>query len=258
MAKKKKKETVFPPLWGERSEVDNPEVEEAKQRIFKFKHNLEVADKVFDQILIHKDWLTIGFSSFAEWWRVDIMPILHSLQVQPKDNIVEAGIKQVLEDNATLPPAQRVSQREMGEMFGVSQPTISRSISDSNESDVDLGGRTKRAKRTNEIIEQIDKISELEAQATLDRAAAEDLEVRRTQLRHLEFAEIVHSMEVARHELVKTVSEVRTVGLRFEGSELMDLLSLLEKLAKTIEELRLALTEPKTDLDEELKELLND
>src|SRR5258706_16211402 len=102
---------------------------EAQKREQSFLNNLAAAQEDFEWIIDHSAWLTLGYDSFAEWWRIRIVPVMKALQMKPTRDIVEMGVHQVQKDDLLLPKSQRHFQREIGEMFDTPRQTITDMIS---------------------------------------------------------------------------------------------------------------------------------
>lgn len=240
-------------------------IERAKQLETQFLTALNDAQDAYEQIIMHRAWLDLGFDTFGEWWRARVMPIMHSLQMRPTKEITQRGIEQVKEEEKDLPKAQKTTQREMGEMFRVDQKTVSnrtRSTFEENSSGADLAQSkpTNRRARAEAISNDIEKISELSDEATvakLDQAKADELEYRRNNLIGLEFTDIDYSIVAAREEIVRIVNEIREIGLVFNEEQTQGLLSTLDKLDQVSAMLRETLLNPQTDFDEELRILTN-
>lgn len=216
-----KEGTVFPPLWGEPQDPDDPEVEEARQLEFEFLRAIDKAQVAFEKILITKAWKKLGFDTFARWWKVRVVPTMHALHLKPVDDIRDAGIKQVLTEDAELPPAQRHTRKEIGEMFGCSEATVGRRAGTrSTGASTDAGS---------DLVTRIDE----EIQAVVGESH------NRAVTRSATHTEVVRVLLAAGHEFTRAMGMVR--GQSFDAAQVDDLLNILDRLNVSIAALREAI-----------------
>lgn len=116
----------------------DPKVE-ARRHEASFLRSMAQAKEDFDWILANEAWAQLGFSTFADWWDERVAPLAASLGMRPTREIAKTVIEKVVEDQKDLPKAQQRSQREIAAMVGVSQKSVSRSLTESNDSTADLG-----------------------------------------------------------------------------------------------------------------------
>jgi hypothetical protein len=102
-----------------------------------FLAGLEDAQAAYEQIVETQAWTDLGFDTFAAWWEERVRPTMRALSMRPTREIAAAVIEQVREEEADLPPAQRRTQRELAEMVGVDQATVSRAVSPRSAPDAD-------------------------------------------------------------------------------------------------------------------------
>lgn len=102
-------------------------VKEAKRLEDSFLGGLNEAQDAYEQIVEARAWTVLGYNTYAEWWQDRVVPLMRALSMRPTKEIAAAGIAQVREEEADLPPVQRRTQAEIGEMFGVSEQTVARS-----------------------------------------------------------------------------------------------------------------------------------
>lgn len=95
------------------------DIQEARRREESFIGNLSGAQDDYEWIVANRAWTALGWDSFAGWWDDRVRPIMRALSMRPTREIAAAGIEQVRQEEADLPPAQRRTQRELAEMFGV-------------------------------------------------------------------------------------------------------------------------------------------
>lgn len=157
---------------------------EAARREQSFLGNLANAQDDYEWIVANEAWTGLGHDSFAAWWRVRVVPVMRALSMRPTREIAAAGIEQVRREDVERPPAQRHTQREIGEMFGVTQQAIaSRFAPDKNLSPADLDETPMPARQdvADAIVADIDQRVQVEADARRDGeldAALEGTDVR--------------------------------------------------------------------------------
>lgn len=93
-----------------------------------FLAGLEEAQGAYERIVATQAWTALGFDSFAAWWDERVAPTMRALSMKPTREIAAAVIEQVRQEEAALPPTQRRTQRELGEMVGVSGDTVARQL----------------------------------------------------------------------------------------------------------------------------------
>lgn len=103
-----------------------------------FLGGLDQAQDAYERIMATQAWTQLGHDSYADWWRVRVVPTMRALSMKPTREIATSGIEQVRREDEERPAAQRHTQREIGEMFGIDQSTVSRSLTDADASDGDL------------------------------------------------------------------------------------------------------------------------
>lgn len=110
-----------------------------------FLDGLDRAQDAYEQIIEAQAWLQLGHDTYADWWRERVQPLMRALSMRPTREVAAAGIEQIRREDAELPPAQRHTQRELGELFGVGEATVgrwngTRSTVASPDASPDLGG----------------------------------------------------------------------------------------------------------------------
>lgn len=124
-----------------RAEVER---KEAEVRESAFLGALGEAQSHFRWLVDHQGWRLLGWDSFAAWWDGKVQPVMQALDARPTREIAAKVIEMVRAEEADLPPAQRRTQRELGELVGVGEATVgriagSRSSRASNDAGSDLG-----------------------------------------------------------------------------------------------------------------------
>lgn len=109
-------------------EVPVVDVQEKRHRLARFKQTISTANDDYNWIIANEAWTADGHETYADWWMSEIHPIMTTLSMRPTREIVAAGIEQVRREEADLPPAYRRTQREIGDMFGVSDDTVARAV----------------------------------------------------------------------------------------------------------------------------------
>lgn len=94
--------------------------EEAARLEAAFLGGLDQAQTAYERIIAEQAWTLLGHDSFADWWRVRVVPTMHALSMRPIREITASAIEQVKREDAERPPLQRHTQREVAEMFGES------------------------------------------------------------------------------------------------------------------------------------------
>lgn len=131
-----------------------------------FLSGLNDAQDAYEQIVATAAWTALGFDSFAAWWDDRVHPVMRALSMRPTREIAAAVIEQVRQEESELPPAYQRSQRELAEMVGVDQKTVSnwtRSPSEETSSYDDLDwsdmpeSLPARQDVADGILEQIDR-----------------------------------------------------------------------------------------------------
>lgn len=123
---------------AERFAAQDPAAQ-ARSHEASFLRHMSQAREDFDWIVANEAWVHLGHETFADWWDVRVTPIAASLGMRPTREIAKTVIEKVFEDQKDLPKAQQRSQREIAAMVGVSQKSVSRSLTESNDSTADLG-----------------------------------------------------------------------------------------------------------------------
>lgn len=123
---------------AERFAAQDPAAQ-ARSHEASFLRHMSQAREDFDWIVANEAWVHLGHETFADWWDVRVKPIAASLGMRPTREIAKTVIEKVVEDQKDLPKAQQRSQREIAAMVGVSQKSVSRSLTESNDSTADLG-----------------------------------------------------------------------------------------------------------------------
>lgn len=93
-----------------------------------FLGGLDQAQDAYERIMATQAWTQLGHDSYADWWRVRVVPTMRALSMKPTREIAAAGIEQVRREDEERPAAQRHTQREIGDMFGVSDESVARAI----------------------------------------------------------------------------------------------------------------------------------
>jgi protein gp37 len=126
-----------------------------------FLGGLDQAQDAYERIMATQAWTQLGHDSYADWWRVRVVPTMRALSMKPTREIAAAGIEQVRREDEERPAAQRHTQREIGEMFGLSEATTGR-ISGSRSSGASIDAVPDLVERAEDplpqpIAEQIDR-----------------------------------------------------------------------------------------------------
>lgn len=106
-----------------RAEVER---KEAEVRESAFLGALGEAQSHFRWLVDHQGWRLLGWDSFAAWWDGRVRPVMLALDARPTREIAAKVIEMVRAEEADLPAAQRRTQRELGELVGVSGDTAAR------------------------------------------------------------------------------------------------------------------------------------
>jgi len=93
-----------------------------------FLGNLAGAQDEYDWLVENEAWTSLGWGSFAEWWQGRVQPVMRALSMRPTREIAAKVVEQVRAEEAALPPAQRRTQRELGELVGASEATVGRQV----------------------------------------------------------------------------------------------------------------------------------
>lgn len=113
-----------------------------------FLSGLNEAQDAYERIVQTEAWKQLGYDAFGDWWAGSVQPVMRALSMRPTREIATAVVDQVRAEEASLPPAQRRTQRELAELAGVDQKTVSNwSRSPSEESSLadDLGESTPQS-----------------------------------------------------------------------------------------------------------------
>ena len=91
---------------------------EAEQLETEFLSKLEAAGAAYEAFTVGRGWVALGYDSFAEWWGERVMPRFRALEVKPTRALAARVIDQVRDEEQALPPLQRRTQEELGELVG--------------------------------------------------------------------------------------------------------------------------------------------
>lgn len=105
--------------------VPHHTADEARQHESAFLENLAGAQDHYEWIVERRAWTDLGFDTFAGWWEGRIQPVMRALSMRPTREIAAKVIEQVRTEEAELPPAQRHTQKQLGEMVGLDRRTAS-------------------------------------------------------------------------------------------------------------------------------------
>lgn len=94
----------------------------------RFLAGLDDAQSAYEEIVATQAWLDLGHESFAAWWESAVRPAMRALSMRPTREIAAAVVERVRAEEAELPPAQRRTQRELGQMVGVGHDTVARQL----------------------------------------------------------------------------------------------------------------------------------
>lgn len=119
---------------------------EAARREARFLQHLGAAAGEFRWILEHHAWTDLGFDTFTAWYSRRVQPVALGMGFRPSPEMAWEIVGRSLGDNGALPKAQRLLQRELAELAGVSESTFRRMLQDhsqqSNGAGVDLETQT--------------------------------------------------------------------------------------------------------------------
>lgn len=114
-------------------------VKEAKRLEDSFLGGITEAQDAYEQIVAEEAWTVLGYDTFTEWWADRVAPLMRQLSMYPNRKLAAKVIEQVRAEEEDLPAAQRRTQRELGELVGVTQQAVSaRSVQDKKLSEADL------------------------------------------------------------------------------------------------------------------------
>lgn len=98
--------------------------DEAREHESAFLANLSGAQDHYEWIVERQAWTDLGYDTFADWWEGRIQPVMRALSMRPTREIAAKVVEQVRAEESALPPAQRRTQRELGELVGLHPDTI--------------------------------------------------------------------------------------------------------------------------------------
>lgn len=98
-------------------------IDEARQLEAEFLSGLERAQAAYERIVAARAWTALGYDSFTAWWAGRVQPLMRALSMRPTREIAADVVERVRQEEASLPPVQRRTQRELGEMVGESDRT---------------------------------------------------------------------------------------------------------------------------------------
>lgn len=75
-------------------------------------------------IVTSDEWRELGYESYTEWYVGHVWPLMLDLGVRPIPRAAAGVLQRIRTDEASLPPAQRRTQRELAELVGVSDKTL--------------------------------------------------------------------------------------------------------------------------------------
>jgi len=109
-------------------------IADARRHEASFLRNIAAAGEDHAWIIANQAWLQLGFDTFVDWYEARVAPVAARLGLRPAREQAKAALEQAAQEQRALPPKERRPQRELARVFGVSQPTVSRALGDSNES----------------------------------------------------------------------------------------------------------------------------
>lgn len=112
--------------------------QEASRREASFLSNLSGARDDYEWIVANQAWTKLGHESYTAWYLARVQPLMQALGARPTPELAADVVQRVREEEAVLPAAQRRTQRELAELAGVHQSSVSRSAPDANACGSDL------------------------------------------------------------------------------------------------------------------------
>lgn len=139
-----------------------------------FLGGLNDAQDAYEQFVAAEAWTALGHETYVDWWTVKVVPVMRALKMRPTREIVATGIDQVRKEETALPPLQRRTQKELGEMFDVDQKTVSnseRSSRQENSYGRDLGepAKTKPPAKKRQPITKASKEAALKLRREIEK-----------------------------------------------------------------------------------------
>jgi hypothetical protein len=96
----------------------------------RFLQHLGAAKDEFRWIVDNNAWTELGFTTFTAWYLQRVQPIALGLGFRPSAEMAWEIATRALADNTVLPKAQRLLQKELADLAGVSESTLRRMLQD--------------------------------------------------------------------------------------------------------------------------------
>lgn len=95
----------------------------------RFLSAFEIAQHAYEDIVASKAWEALGYDTFTEWWTAKVVPKMRALDMRPMKEVAKDAVNRIVDDQETLPKTQRLLQREVGELTGLSRRRVGELIS---------------------------------------------------------------------------------------------------------------------------------
>lgn len=184
-----------------------------------FLSRLNEAQDAYEQFVAAKAWKQLGHDTFATWWSEIVQPVMRALSMRPTREIAAAVVDQVRTEEAGLPPAQRRTQREIGEMVGVAEATVGRMLgSRSTSASHDAARDLEAAPAASQPEPEIPAVAPIRSTSPVGRYTSPP--------RPNPAAEELRQRRVATHQLCETVVAVAQMrgfdtGWKYEPADVL-------------------------------------
>jgi len=98
---------------------------EARRREERLLASMTSARDDFDWLAANQGWLLLGFDTMATWWAERVQPVAELLALRPAPDMARKVVQIIVEEESTLPAAQRRSKKEIAALVGVHRDTVS-------------------------------------------------------------------------------------------------------------------------------------
>lgn len=106
---------------------------EAGRREQRFLQHLGAAREDLHWILQYNAWRDLGYDTFTGWYIARVQPVALELGFRPAPELAFELLGQFVADNANGPKAQRLLQRELAGLLGVSETQLRRMLQDRSQ-----------------------------------------------------------------------------------------------------------------------------
>lgn len=103
---------------------------EAGRRELKLLQHYASAQEDLQWIVDNNAWTDLGFETFTGWYSTNVVPVVRAAGLRPTQEFALYVLTAVRADEAMRPPAQRLLQRELAGLVGVSESTLRRLAQD--------------------------------------------------------------------------------------------------------------------------------